>query len=97
MVIINEDSRQELVAKSRRSEKGLQRYKKRLKSRILSSVKEFNQREMNRQDYLKSLGWKLPYEVATEMFGKEPFEKLGIYEIDSKDAILNNNLFKDNK
>ena len=39
MVIINEDSRQELVAKSRRSEKGLQRYKKRLKSRILSSVK----------------------------------------------------------
>lgn len=47
MVIINEDSRQELVAKSRRSQKGLQRYKKRLKSRILSSVKEFNQIDMN--------------------------------------------------
>lgn len=47
MVIINEDSRQELVAKSKRSQKGLQRYKKRLKSRILSSVKEFNQIDMN--------------------------------------------------
>lgn len=44
-----------------------------------------------------SLGWKSPYEVATEMFGKETFEKLGIYKIDSKDVILNNNLFKDNK
>lgn len=46
-MIINEDSRQELVAKSKRSQKGLQRYKKRLKSRILSSVKEFNQIDMN--------------------------------------------------
>ena len=42
----------------------------------------------------KSLGWKSPYEVATEMFGKEPFNLLGIVKIDSKDIILNQNLFR---
>lgn len=46
-MIMNEDSRQDLVAKSKKSQKGLQRYKKRLKSRILSSVREFNQIDMN--------------------------------------------------
>lgn len=42
----------------------------------------------------KSLDWKSPYEVATEMFGEEAFNKLGIYKIDSKDVILNQKLFK---
>lgn len=45
----------------------------------------------------KSLGWKSPYDVAIEMFGEEPFQKLGTYKIDSKDVILNNRLFKDNQ
>ena len=44
----------------------------------------------------KSLGWKSPYDVAVEMFGEEPFQKLGIHKISSKDVILNNKLFKDN-
>lgn len=45
----------------------------------------------------KSLGWKSPYDVAIEMFGEEPFQKLGIHKINSKDVILNNKLFKDNQ
>lgn len=42
----------------------------------------------------KSLNWESPYDVATEMFVEESFNKLGIYKIDSKDIILNKNLFK---
>ena len=45
----------------------------------------------------KSLNWESPYDVATKMFGEEPFNKLGIYKIDSKDIILNKNLFKKDK
>lgn len=45
----------------------------------------------------KSLNWKSPYEVATEMFGEEVFKKLGIIKIDSKEVILNNKLFKEDK
>ena len=41
----------------------------------------------------KSLNWESPYDVATEMFVEESFNKLGIYKIDSKDIILNKNLF----
>lgn len=44
----------------------------------------------------KSLGWKSPYEVFTEMFGDEVLNKLGIYRVDSKDVILNSSLFKEN-
>jgi IS30 family transposase len=43
----------------------------------------------------KSLNWKSPYDVATEMFGEDAFKKLGIYKVDSKNVILNSNLFKD--
>jgi len=42
----------------------------------------------------KSLGWKSPYDIFVEMFGKEPLEKLRIYQVDSKAVILNSNLFK---
>ena len=42
----------------------------------------------------KSLDWKSPYDIAVEMFGEEPFHKLGIYKVDSKEVILNKNLFK---
>lgn len=42
----------------------------------------------------KSLDWKSPYEVFIEMFGEEPLKKLGIYQVDSKDVILNDSLFK---
>ena len=42
----------------------------------------------------KSLDWKTPYDVAVEMFGEEPFKKLGITKINSQDIILNEKLFK---
>lgn len=43
-----EDSRNELVAKSKRSKDGgIQRYKRRLKSRVSSSVREYNKINMN--------------------------------------------------
>ena len=42
-----EKSRNELVSKSKKDPKGLQRYKKRLKSHVASSVKEFNRIDMN--------------------------------------------------
>lgn len=42
----------------------------------------------------KSLDWKSPYDIAVEQFGKEIFDKLGIYKVDSKEVILNNSLFK---
>ncbi len=45
----------------------------------------------------KSLNWKSPYEVFVEMFGNEALNKLGIYQVDSKDVILNDKLFKQNK
>ena len=46
----------------------------------------------------KSLNWKSPYEVFVEMFGSEVLDKLGIYQVNSKDVILNDRLFKkDNK
>lgn len=42
----------------------------------------------------KSLKWKSPYEVFVSMFGDEVLNKLGIYKVNSKDVILNDNLFK---
>lgn len=42
-----EKSRNELVSKSKKDPKGLQRYKRRLKSRVASSVREFNRIDMN--------------------------------------------------
>ena len=44
----------------------------------------------------KSLDWQSPYEVFVKMFGKEALDKLGIYQVNSKDVILNDNLFKNN-
>lgn len=48
----------------------------------------------------KSLDWETPYDKAVKMFGEEPFIKLGIYKINSKEVILNNKIFNnenDNK
>lgn len=47
MSVFNEASRNDLMAKSRRSQKGLQRYQRRVKSRVASSVREFNRIDMN--------------------------------------------------
>ena len=45
---LNEDSRSKLLAKSKQSKKGLERFKKRVKSRIANSVKQFNAIDMNK-------------------------------------------------
>ena len=45
---LNEDSRSSLLAKSKHSKKGFERFKKRVKSRVANSVKQFNQIDMNK-------------------------------------------------
>ena len=47
-MIIVEDRRNELVAKSKSSQKGLQRFRRRLKSRVSNSTKEYNRIDMNK-------------------------------------------------
>lgn len=45
---LNEDSRSKLLAKSKQSDKGFQRFKKRVKSRVANSVKQYNAIDMNK-------------------------------------------------
>lgn len=45
---LSEDKRQQLISKSKSSEKGNQRYKRRTKSKVANSVKEFNSIDMNK-------------------------------------------------
>lgn len=42
----------------------------------------------------KSLNWKSPYEVFVELFNKETLDKLDIYQVESKNIILNKKLFR---
>ena len=41
----------------------------------------------------KSLNWKSPYQVYNEMFQNDLLNQLGIYQVNSKDVILNDDLF----
>ncbi|MBO5711337.1 MAG: hypothetical protein J6R47_00725 [Acholeplasmatales bacterium] len=45
---LNEDSRAKLLAKSKSSKKGFERFKKRVKSRVANSVKQYNAIDMNK-------------------------------------------------
>lgn len=45
---LNEDSRSKLLSKSKQSDKGFQRFKKRVKSRVANSVKQYNAIDMNK-------------------------------------------------
>lgn len=45
---LNEDSRARLLAKSKSSAKGFERFKKRVKSRVANSVKQYNAIDMNK-------------------------------------------------
>ena len=45
---LNEDSRQALLSKSKKSDKGFARFKKRVKSRVANSVKQYNAIDMNK-------------------------------------------------
>lgn len=45
---LNEDSRTTLLSKSKKSNKGFERFKKRVKSRIANSVKQYNAIDMNK-------------------------------------------------
>lgn len=46
--MLHEDSRSSLLAKSKKSDKGFQRFKKRVKSRVANSVKQYNSIDMNK-------------------------------------------------
>lgn len=48
MILLFEDSRRELISKSKKSEKGRQRYNRRRKSSVGNTVKSFNQIDMNK-------------------------------------------------
>lgn len=45
---LNEDSRASLLSKSKRSNKGMERFKRRVKSRVANSVKQYNSIDMNK-------------------------------------------------
>lgn len=45
---LNEDSRASLLSKSKRSKKGMERFKRRVKSRVANSVKQYNSIDMNK-------------------------------------------------
>ena len=45
---LHEDSRTTLLAKSKRTDKGFQRFKRRVKSRVANSVKQYNSIDMNK-------------------------------------------------
>ncbi len=45
---LHEDSRSSLLAKSKRTDKGFQRFKRRVKSRVANSVKQYNSIDMNK-------------------------------------------------
>ena len=45
---LREDTRNKLMSKSKQSAKGLQRFKRRLKSRVANSVKQYNSIDMNK-------------------------------------------------
>lgn len=45
---LHEDSRAKLLSKSKQSDKGFQRFKKRVKSRVANSVKQYNAIDMNK-------------------------------------------------
>ena len=45
---LNEDSRNKLLSKSKQSAKGFQRFKRRVKSRVANSVKQYNAIDMNK-------------------------------------------------
>jgi hypothetical protein len=45
---LNEDSRSKLLTKSKQSKKGMQRFKRRVKSRVANTVKQYNSIDMNK-------------------------------------------------
>lgn len=90
MSILNEDKRQQLIAKSKSSEKGNQRFKRRVKSKVARNVKNFNSINMNKlfkQDIL-DIGIQVHGEtddyIVTISFG-------GFLEILRKNLKSNNN------
>ena len=47
-LILHEDSRSSLISRSKKSDKGFQRFKRRVKSRVANSVKQYNSIDMNK-------------------------------------------------
>ena len=90
---LTEASRSDLIAKSKRSQKGFERFKKRVKSRVANSVKQYNSIDMNKlfkQDILtvdiKVKGETDEYEVKISFGGflmilKDQIKKVGEFNL----------------
>jgi hypothetical protein len=90
---LNEDSRNALLTKSKKSQKGLQRFKRRVKSRVANTVKQYNSIDMNKlfkQDILTVdihvKGETDDYEVKISFGG---FLELLKDQLDRQDGVLN--------
>lgn len=92
-VQLNEDSRASLLTKSKHSAKGMQRFKRRVKSRVANTVKQYNSIDMNnlfKQDILTVdihvKGETDDYEVKISFGG---FLELLKEQLERQDGVLN--------
>ena len=104
---LNEDSRAKLLSKSKSSKKGFERFKKRVKSKVANSVKEFNSIDMNKlfkNDILtvniNVKGETDNYQVRISFGGfldllQEQIDKLGILNLKAVTRALINGFNKD--
>lgn len=90
---LNEDSRTSLISKSKHSSKGMQRFKRRVKSRVANTVRQYNSIDMNKlfkQDILTVdvhvKGETDDYEVKISFGG---FLDLLKDQLDRQDGVLN--------
>ncbi len=90
---LNEDSRASLLTKSKHSKKGMQRFKRRVKSRVANTVKQYNSIDMNKlfkQDILTVdihvKGETDDYEVKISFGG---FLELLKDQLEKQDGVLN--------
>lgn len=104
---LNEDSRASLLSKSKGSQKGFERFKKRVKSRVANSVKEFNSIDMNKlfKDDILTVNINVKgetdnYQVRISFGGfldliQEQINKLGILNLKAVTRALINGFNKD--
>lgn len=104
---LHEDSRAKLLSKSKGSQKGFERFKKRVKSRVANSVKEFNSIDMNKlfKDDILTVNINVKgetdnYQVRISFGGfldliREQIDKLGILNLKAVTRALINGFNKD--
>lgn len=104
---LHEDSRAKLLSKSKGSQKGFERFKKRVKSRVANSVKEFNSIDMNKlfKDDILTVNINVKgetdnYQVRISFGGfldliQEQIDKLGMLNLKAVTRALINGFNKD--